>query len=151
MKIRSSYIWAIFIACLIVGWMFSDDLLKIYNPQETNDLNLKTENKEESKTDKKLIISAVKVQNVNVDKIIRSNGITNPEFQVSISSEIGGKVISTHVKEGQYIRKGTKILSIDVGTLKQKISAAEADVNAAKKSLATFLALTVLPLAIPSI
>ena len=44
-------------------------------------------------------------------------------------------MISTHVKEGQYIKKGTKILSIDVGTLKQKISAAEADVNAAKKSL----------------
>jgi len=135
MKLRSSYIWAVIIACLIVGWMFSDDLLKFYNPQETNDSRLKTENKEEPKTDKKLIISAVKVQNINVDKIIRSNGITNPEFQISISSEIGGKVISTHVKEGQYVNKGTKILSIDVGTLKQKISAAEADVNAAKKSL----------------
>jgi len=135
MKLKSSYIWAVIVACLIVGWMFSDDLLKIYNPQETNNAKFKTGNKEEPITDKKLIISAVEVQNVDVDKIIRSNGITNPEFQVSISSEISGKVISTHVKEGQYIKKGTKILSIDVGTLKQKISAAEADVNAAKKSL----------------
>ena len=50
MKMRSSYIWAIIIACLIVGWMFSDDLLKFYNPQETNDLKLKTENLEASQT-----------------------------------------------------------------------------------------------------
>ena len=50
MKLRSSYIWAVIIACLIVGWMFSDDLLKFYNPQETNDSRLKTESKEESKS-----------------------------------------------------------------------------------------------------
>ena len=135
MKINSSYLWAFIIACLIIGWMFSDDIIKNYYGEQNTDTGLETEKIDTPKIDNQLVISAIKVKNILVDETIRSNGITSPEFEISISSEIDGKVTSINIEEGQNIDKGTQILSIDIGTLKQKISAAEANVNAAKKSL----------------
>ena len=47
MKINSSYLWAFIIACLIIGWMFSDDIIKNYYGEQNIDTGLEIEKIEE--------------------------------------------------------------------------------------------------------
>ena len=139
MIFRSSYFWAFTIFVLVLGWMFSDDLFNNFTKQNSdNDNNLKTETSSVTNSDEtsnELIILAKKVKNNFVQKTIRSNSVTYPEFEISIPSEVQGKIKKIFVKEGDFISKGTQILEIDRGTLNQKISAAKASLKAAEKSL----------------
>ena len=139
MIFRSSYFWAFSIFILVLGWMFSDDLFNNFTKQSSdNDNNSKIETStaiNSNETSNELIILAKKVKNKFVQKTIRSNSVTYPEFEISIPSEVQGKIKKIFVKEGDFISKGSKILEIDRGTLNQKISAAKASLKAAKKSL----------------
>ena len=139
MIFRSSYFWAFTIFVLVLGWMFSDDLFNNFTKQSSdNDNNSKIETStaiNSNETSNELIILAKKVKNKFVQKTIRSNSVTYPEFEISIPSEVQGKIKKIFVKEGDFISKGSKILEIDRGTLNQKISAAKASLKAAEKSL----------------
>ena len=139
MIFRSSYFWAFTIFVLVLGWMFSDDFFNNFTKQSSdNDNNSKIETSSVSnsnETSNELIILAKKVKNKFVQKTIRSNSVTYPEFEISIPSEVQGKIKKIFVKEGDFISKGSKILEIDRGTLNQKISAAKASLKAAEKSL----------------
>ena len=139
MIFRSSYFWACTIFVLVLGWMFSDDLFNNFTKQNSdNDNNSKIETSfvsNSNETSNDLIILAKKVKNKFVQKTIRSNSVTYPEFEISIPSEVQGKIKKIFVKEGDFISKGTQILEIDRGTLNQKISAAKASLKAAEKSL----------------
>ena len=139
MIFRSSYFWAFTIFILVLGWMFSDDLFNNFTKQSSdNDNNSKIETStaiNSNETSNELIILAKKVKNKFVQKTIRSNSVTYPEFEISIPSEVQGKIKKIFVKEGDFISKGSKILEIDRGTLNQKISAAKASLKAAEKSL----------------
>ena len=139
MIFRSSYFWAFTVFVLVLGWMFSDDLFNNFTKQSSdNDNNSKIETSSVSnsnETSNELIILAKKVKNKFVQKTIRSNSVTYPEFEISIPSEVQGKIKKIFVKEGDFISKGSKILEIDRGTLNQKISAAKASLKAAEKSL----------------
>ena len=139
MIFRSSYFWAFTIFVLVLGWMFSDDLFNNFTKQNSdNDNNSKIETSSvsnSSENSNELIILAKKVKNKFVQKTIRSNSVTYPEFEISIPSEVQGKIKKVFVKEGDFISKGSKILEIDRGTLNQKISAAKASLKAAEKSL----------------
>ena len=139
MIFRSSYFWAFTIFVLVLGWMFSDDLFNNFTNQNSdNNDNSKIETStaiNSNETSNELIILAKKVKNKFVQKTIRSNSVTYPEFEISIPSEVQGKIKKIFVKEGDFISKGSKILEIDRGTLNQKISAAKASLKAAEKSL----------------
>ena len=139
MIFRSSYFWAFTIFILVLGWMFSDDLFNNFTNQNSdNNDNSKIETStaiNSNETSNELIILAKKVKNKFVQKTIRSNSVTYPEFEISIPSEVQGKIKKIFVKEGDFISKGSKILEIDRGTLNQKISAAKASLKAAEKSL----------------
>jgi len=139
MIFRSSYFWALTIFVLVLGWMFSDDLFNNFtNLNSDNNDNSKIETStaiNSNETSNELIILAKKVKNKFVQKTIRSNSVTYPEFEISIPSEVQGKIKKIFVKEGDFISKGSKILEIDRGTLNQKISAAKASLKAAEKSL----------------
>ena len=139
MIFRSSYFWAFTIFVLVLGWMFSDDFFNNFTNQNSdNNDNSKIETStaiNSNETSNELIILAKKVKNKFVQKTIRSNSVTYPEFEISIPSEVQGKIKKIFVKEGDFISKGSKILEIDRGTLNQKISAAKASLKAAEKSL----------------
>ena len=138
MIFRSSYFWAFTIFVLVLGWMFSDDLFNNFTNQNSDNDDPKIETStaiNSNETSNELIILAKKVKNKFVQKTIRSNSVTYPEFEISIPSEVQGKIKKIFVKEGDFISKGSKILEIDRGTLNQKISAAKASLKAAEKSL----------------
>ena len=138
MIFRSSYFWALTIFVLVLGWMFSDDLFNNFTNQNSDNDDSKIETSaaiNSNQTSNELIILAKKVKNKFVQKTIRSNSVTYPEFEISIPSEVQGKIKKVFVKEGDFISKGSKILEIDRGTLNQKISAAKASLKAAEKSL----------------
>ena len=135
MIFRSSYFWAIIIFILVLGWMFSDNLSTSF---ENNDNTSKIEalvTNNLGETSNNLIVSAQRVNNILINKTIRSNSVTYPEFEISISSEIEGNVKKVFVKEGDLITKGSKIIEINKGILNQKILAAKSSLKAAKKSL----------------
>ena len=139
MIFRSSYFWALTIFILVLGWMFSDDLLKNFGNQNTDNdkipkIQSSTTNKPKENSNE-LIILAKEVKNILVNKTIRSNSVTYPEFEISIPSEVEGNIKRIYVKEGDFISKGSKILEIDRGTLNQKITAAKASLKASEKSL----------------
>ena len=136
MIFRSSYFWSIVILIFVLGWMFSDNLINNFNSNDDNNSKVETssvDNLDETTND--LIISAEKVKNTLINKTIRSNSVTYPEFEISITSEVEGNIIKAFVTEGDYIKKGSKILEINKGTLSQKILAAKSSMKAAKKSL----------------
>ena len=66
---------------------------------------------------------------------MRSNGYTEPEYEITLSSEIGGKISEIILAEGSNIDKGNVILEIDTGTLKQRISAAKRKIKASEATL----------------
>ena len=137
MIFRSSYFWALVILILVLGWMFSDDLIN-NSASKDDENNSKGETSSVNSLDEitnDLIISAEKVNNTLINKTIRSNSVTYPEFEISITSEVEGNIIKVFVKEGDFIKKGSKILEINKGTLSQKILAAKSSMKAAKKSL----------------
>ena len=132
MKINLSYVWAGLIALAIVGWMFSDEILN-----NKPNLENKENNTSEINLDKKgnLIISAVEVQNILISNEIRSRGYIEPELEITLSSEISGKVLSVIAKEGTSINKGSKIIEIDPGTLGQQINAAKRKIKASQANI----------------
>ena len=131
-KFNLSYLWAILIAIAIIGWMFSDELLRNSekNTSEENSSLNSNANKNEG-----LIVRALKVKNTTINNEVRSNGYTEPEFEITLSSEIGGKISEINIVEGSSIKKDSVILEIDTGTLNQRIEAAKRKIKASEASL----------------
>ena len=131
-KFNLSYLWAILIAIAIIGWMFSDELFRSGDnniSEENSSLNTNA-NKNEG-----LIVRALRVKNTTINNEVRSNGYTEPEFEITLSSEIGGKISEINIVEGSSIKKDSVILEIDTGTLNQRIEAAKRKIKASEASL----------------
>ena len=101
MKSRSPIILAIIIILLVLGWMFSDNLINNSSSKD-DDNNSKIETSSVDNLDEitsDLNISAERVNNKLINKTIRSNSVTYPEFEISITSEVEGNIIKAFVKE----------------------------------------------------
>ena len=131
-KFNLSYLWAILIAIAIIGWMFSDDF---FRNSENNIIEEKTSSNITNNKNEGLIVRALKVKNTTINNEVRSNGYTEPEYEITLSSEIGGKISEIILAEGSNIDKGNVILEIDTGTLKQRISAAKRKIKASEATL----------------
>ena len=151
MKIKSSYVWAGLVALFVVGWMVSDDLLErlagestlgisavdsaekgaqqIYNDTDANGV-VQTIASERS-----LIVSATRVTNETIQQVIRANGIIEPEYEVTVSAEIGGKIVKIPAREGTFVKAGDVLVVMDKNTLPVQIAAARAEIMAAETAL----------------
>lgn len=67
--------------------------------------------------------------------VVKSQGIIKPIQSNTIKSVIGGKVNDIKVKEGQYVKKGDKLLSIDCKTIKQQYESLEDTLDKNKSKL----------------
>ena len=134
MKSRSPIILAIIIILLVLGWMFSDDLLNRETKNSFND-NSSISNTTSENEANNIIVSAKRVKNNLISKTIRSNAVSYPEFEISLPSEVEGIISRLITKEGDLVSEGDKILEVDKGTLDQKITAAKAAFTASKKAL----------------
>jgi len=67
---------------------------------------------------------------------ISANGKINPETEVKISPDVSGEIVELHVKEGEYVRRGTLLAKIKPDTYISARDRALASLNSAKARLA---------------
>ncbi len=165
MRIKSSHKWAALVALIVVGWMVSDNLFGSFGEapspkagtsapasDETPESGAPESGAPESgmgarsadaaqadvkpapaKSD--FIVSAVTVRNEMIPRVIRANGVSEPEFEVTVAAKINGSVVAVRAKEGNQVKAGDVLVVLDTGTLPEQISAARAEIQAAKMAL----------------
>ena len=128
MKIRKSYISAVVIAGLIVGWMYSDDLLETYFLDETNKNKVAIPEVEKGVTGSPdLITQAFKVVNQMVPLQIRARGVTRTGFEIDVISRRQSFVLAHVAVDGGWVESGATLIELDKGTLDADIAAARAE------------------------
>lgn len=98
---------------------------------------------EDLDTNKKERLIAVKAMSISKGAFknpIKLQGLVESDQDVTVSSELGGKVLSIHVKEGQRVSKGQLIAKLDgsaaanqVAELKSALELAEVSYNKQKR------------------
>lgn len=64
--------------------------------------------------------------------VVRAKGRTAPDKSVTVKSGTAGTVISTPVREGNFVKQGTLLCGLDVEARSARVKEAEANRNAAK-------------------
>ena len=129
MKIRSSFLWAGLVALAVVGWMVSDDLLnqgaeadKEKSPgvvgvdDEVDKSSVQLESVERT-----FIVSARQVKNETIPRLIRANGIIEPEYEVTVSSKIDGNIVDIPALEGANVKADDVLVVLDKDTLLRRL------------------------------
>ena len=127
MRIKTSYIWALLIASLVVGWMVSDNLFdkKTTEGKQTNsDTAIKTTDMGKIEA---ITVNAIKVANKQTSLIVRASGVTETQFEIIMVARRSGIVKKIYVKEGNWVNPGDIILELDKGTLEADLDATQAD------------------------
>jgi multidrug efflux system membrane fusion protein len=128
MKIRKSYISALIIAVLIIGWMYSDDVLGTSSSGETDQEKLAILEVEENLTAApELITQAFRVANEPVPLQIRARGVTRTEFEIDVISRRQAFVLAQVALEGGWVESGATLIELDKGTLEADVAAARAE------------------------
>ena len=143
MKSKTSYILAGAIALGVVGWMLSDNIFG-GNSDEAQDQAIAQSTTVEAGDQtggqtggsddaaKSTIVSAVMVENTSIRRVVRANGVSEPEFEITVSARIDGNIVDVPVKDGIEIEKGATLVVFDKGTLPSRIAAAKAEIAAAE-------------------
>jgi multidrug efflux system membrane fusion protein len=132
MKIRKSYISALIIAGLVVGWMFSDDIVGFYGKVDLlEDHVALSETIEKEENLPNLITQALKVVNQRVPIKITARGVTRTGFDINVISRRNAFVKSHTASEGGWVEAGAILIELDKGTLDADLDAARADRRAA--------------------
>ncbi len=143
MKIRSSFLWAGLVALAVVGWMVSDDLLnrgaeadkeKSPGAVGVDDGGAKS-SVQLGSVKRSFIVSARQVKNETIPRLIRANGIIEPEYEVTVSSKIDGNIVDIPAREGANVKAGDVLVVLDKDTLPAQIAAARAEIKAAETAL----------------
>ena len=128
MASMNSYFLAGAVALGVTAWMFSDNMLGLVSSDELDkDEFIKTEENQP------FVVSAVRVKNQPISEVVRANGFTEADFEVTVSTKASGEVIKVGLAEGDDIQKGDLLIMLDKGTLPDQIRAAKADLEVAKK------------------
>lgn len=88
------------------------------------------------KDGKKKGVQIETVQKRDIIEKVSANGKIQPETDVKISPEVSGKVLEINVKEGDEVKKGDLLLTINPDLLEANVSRAVASMNSAKANLA---------------
>jgi multidrug efflux system membrane fusion protein len=128
MKIRKSYISALVIAVLTIGWMYSDDVLGTSSSSKTDQKKLAILKVEKNVTAApELIAQAFKVVNQRVPLQIRARGVTRTGFEIDVISRRQAFVLAQVAVEGDWVESGATLIELDKGTLDADLDAARAD------------------------
>ena len=135
MKIRMSYISALFIAGLAVGWMYSDDLMGTFaEGDKEQEEAIVSKVQEDTNMLPDLIVQALKVVNQQVPLQIRARGVTRPGFKIDVISRRKAFVLAQVAVGGGWVEAGATLVELDQGILDADIDAARAERAAAVAS-----------------
>lgn len=142
MKFKASYFWASLVAVGVAGWMLSDNLFgRDVGSEQGADGTIAVAgvNADAVATaaptaapSQATIVSAVIVKNSAIRRVVRANGVSEPEFEIAVAAQLDGNVIKAPAADGAEIEKGATIVVLDTDTLPTRISAARAEIAAAE-------------------
>lgn len=140
MKSKSSYLLAGAVALAVAGWMLSGDLFGKADGTASQDLASATSTStvpalatESGLPEKGLLVSAVKVKNQPITRIIRASGVSKAKFEMTVSAKADGQIILLNAVEGNDVAAGDVLVRLDTGTLAEQIIAAKANLEVAKR------------------
>ena len=73
----------------------------------------------------KTLVTTIPVSKSNFDRFIELQGAIEAEDMVAASSETGGRLTAVNVKEGQYVKKGQLIATVDLEAVNKQIAELE--------------------------
>jgi len=76
------------------------------------------------------------IQKRNLVELVSANGKIQPEIDVKISPEVSGKVKTVHVKEGDEVKKGALLITLNPDLLDANLSRAVATANNSRANYA---------------
>tara|TARA_B100001057_G_C22822510_1_gene940001 strand:+ start:724 stop:1989 length:1266 start_codon:yes stop_codon:yes gene_type:complete len=132
MRFKGSHILSLLIALAVFGWMFSDDIFPSYAKDDSvveDDEYLK---KSSENNTFGITVSAIEVKNEETDIKIRASGVTRTEFEIDLFARRNAFVNKILVGQGNWVKKGQLIISLDKSTLASDLDAAKAELKAAK-------------------
>jgi HlyD family secretion protein len=84
----------------------------------------------------KKAVQVEEAQRRNIVEMVSANGKIQPETDVKISPEVSGKVLEIHVKEGDRVKEGDLLLTLNPDLLEANLSRSAAALNSARANLA---------------
>ncbi len=80
-------------------------------------------------------VQTEKVQKRDITQTVAATGKINPEFKVSITSEVTGEIVALPVKEGYRVKKGQLLIEINGNAYVAQKERAEANLQASQADL----------------
>ena len=77
------------------------------------------------------------VEQLDIIETVIASGKVQPEVEVKISSEVSGEIIELPIQEGDEVKKGDLLISINPDIYKAAVNRAQAAMNSASSNLAT--------------
>jgi RND family efflux transporter MFP subunit len=92
--------------------------------------------KEEQKAEKPVIrgLEAYEIKSVEIDRVFETAGSVKPNVMSNVSSRLMGTIISIDVREGDPVKQGQLIATIDDSDIRQKVRAAEMGLETASSN-----------------
>lgn len=84
------------------------------------------------KDEKLTEVTVDKVGRRDITSLVTATGRVQPEVEVKISSEVAGEIVALPVKEGDVVKKGDLLVSVDADLLESQVRQQEAGIEAAK-------------------
>lgn len=107
---------------LVLGIFFYPKLKTVFKPKEEKDKKEASSSKEAKgvKGGKTSVIVMV-VHSTRLDDLVNTNGTILPNEEVEIRSEISGRIVTLHIKEGDFVKRGTTLLHINDEDLQARL------------------------------
>ncbi|MCK5781014.1 MAG: efflux RND transporter periplasmic adaptor subunit [Flavobacteriales bacterium] len=80
-------------------------------------------------------VTTAKVELVNITESVSSSGKIKPEVEVKIAPEVSGEIIKLTIKEGQDVKKGQLLVSINPDIYESSVNRAQAALQSSNSSL----------------
>lgn len=81
-------------------------------------------------------VTAAPVAVADVPVRLRANGTVTPQQSVDVRAQISATIQAVHVREGQFVRQGERLFSLDVRTEEANLGKVEAQLNKSRADLA---------------
>ena len=129
---RSTYVWAVAIAVLLISWLASGQLDQEVVAYETSIADRNTENltlmSDQAPTQVRVVLSQAQMQT----RYANVRGKTQNKRTVEVRTEIPGRVVTRAVEKGQYVAANQLLCGLSVGDRKVALIESQQRVNQAR-------------------
>lgn len=101
---------------------------------EIKELEAEIDKLDTNKKERLIAVKALAVEKGAFKNPIKLQGLVESDQDVTVSSEMGGKILSIHVKEGQRVSRGQLIAKLDAEAMRQQVAELKSAMDLAEVS-----------------